>query len=120
MYEINFYQDKNGKEPVKEYLLDLSKKKDKDSRIKLTKIRDYIQILRCNGTRAGVPFVKHIEGDIWELRPLSNRIFFFGWNGKTFILLHCFTKKTQKTPKKEIEQAKRNMADFIERSKENE
>ena len=79
-----------------------------------------MQILRCNGTRAGSPYVKHIEGDIWELRPLSNRIFFFAWNGETFILLHCFTKKTQKTPKKEIEQAKRNMADFIERSKENE
>jgi|GEM_PF-2696192 len=24
--------------------------------------------------RVGEPVVKHIDGDIWELRPLSNRI----------------------------------------------
>ncbi len=34
MYEVYFYKDKNGKEPVKEYLEKLSKQKDKDSRIK--------------------------------------------------------------------------------------
>lgn len=41
MYEIHFYKDKNGKEPVKEYITELAGKSDKDSRIKLTKIRDY-------------------------------------------------------------------------------
>jgi len=51
-----------------------------------------------------------------ELRPLKNRIFFIGWSGKHFILLHHFMKETQKTPKREIEQAKKNMVDFIERS----
>ena len=25
----------------------------------------------------GNPIVKHIEGNLWELRPLKNRIFFF-------------------------------------------
>ena len=33
-----------------------------------------------------------------------------------FILLHQFQKKTQKTPKREIEQAKRELADYYERS----
>lgn len=32
-----------------------------------------------------------------------------------FVLLHCFMKKTQKTPAREIEQAKRELADLIER-----
>ena len=32
-----------------------------------------------------------------------------------FVLLHHFVKKTQKTPKREIEQAKRELADWIER-----
>ncbi len=40
MYEIHFYKDKNGKEPVKEYIAELVAKKDKDSRIKLNKIRN--------------------------------------------------------------------------------
>ena len=116
MYEIFFYKDKNGKEPVKEYIKALSKRKDKDSRIKLNKIQDYIQILKSHGTFAGAPYVKHLEGQIWELRPLRDRILFVGWIDKSFILLHHFMKKTQKTPKKEIEQALKNMADFIAKS----
>ena len=120
MYEVNFYKDKNGKEPVKEYLIKLANKKDKDSRINLNKIRDYIKILKLYGTRAGEPFVKHIEDEIWELRPLKNRILFIGFKDKQFILLHHFIKKTQKTPQKEIEHARRNMADFVERSDNNE
>lgn len=116
MYQIEFYRDQNGDEPVLEYLEELASKTDKDSRIKLNKIRDYMKILSEHGTRAGEPYVKHIEGELWELRPLRDRILFAGWDGNRFILLHYFMKKTQKTPKREIEQAKRNMRDFIDRS----
>lgn len=45
MHKIHFYRDRNGKEPVLEYLRELSQKKDKDSRIKAHKINDYIEIL---------------------------------------------------------------------------
>ncbi|WP_369693275.1 hypothetical protein [Acetobacterium wieringae] len=74
MYKIEFYCDKNGKEPVLQYLEELASKNDKDSRIKLNKIRDYMKILKEHGTRAGEPYDKHIEGEIWELRPLRDRI----------------------------------------------
>ena len=70
------------------------------------------------GTRLGKPYVKHIEGDIWELRPLSNRIFFFYWKNNKFVLLHHFIKKSQKTPTKEISKAKNNLKDFLERNDE--
>ena len=63
-----------------------------------------------------MPYVKHIKVDIWELRPLRDRIFFFYYKDNMYILLHYFYKKTQKTPAKEIEKAKKNMQDFIERS----
>lgn len=116
MYQIYFYRDKNGKEPVAEYIKELAQKKDKDSRINLNKIRDYIQTLSEYGTRAGEPYVKHLDGDIWELRPLRNRILFFGYDGERFILLSHFIKKTQKTPPREIEKAKRLMKDYTERS----
>jgi len=43
-------------------------------------------------------------------------IFFASWTNEGFILLHHFIKKTQKTPKREIEQAKRNLKDIQERS----
>lgn len=118
MYEIYFYQDRNGHEPVKEYLNDLSSKKDKNSRINLNKIRDFMKVLMIKGTRAGEPYIKHIDGELWELRPLRNRILFARWHNGRFILLHYFIKKTQKTPKREIETAKRRFEDMLERSEE--
>lgn len=115
MHEINFYKDAKGNEPVLDYIKELAGKRDKDSRIKLNKIQDYIQILSEYGTQAGEPYMKHLEGDIWELRPLRDRILFVGWINGSYILLHHFMKKTQKTPAREIEQSKRELADLIER-----
>lgn len=114
LYKIHFYKDKQENQPVLEYMLDLQKQHDKDSRIKIKKIRDYINILATYGVSAGEPYIKHIEGEIWELRPLRDRIFFVAWNGNSFILLHHFMKKTQKTPKAEIEKAKRELTEIKE------
>lgn len=110
----------DGKQPVKEYLDKLEEKSinSKDARIKYNKIDQYIGILREYGTAAGEPYVKHLDGEIWELRPLRDRILFFAWGGNSFILLSHFMKRTQKTPKREIEKAKRLMEDFRERSRD--
>lgn len=62
MYNIYFYKDRQGKEPLLDYLRDLASTDSKDSRIKLNKINDYIKIRQTEGTRTGEPFVKHIEG----------------------------------------------------------
>lgn len=115
MYKIYFYKKANGEEPVLEYLQKLISKKDKDSRIKANKINDYIEALKQYGTRLGEPYIKHLEGEIWELRPLRDRIFFVVWYNDSFILLHHFIKKTQKTPKQELEKAKRELKDLRER-----
>ena len=53
MHQVFFYRDRNGREPVVEYMAELASKKDKDSRIKLDKINDYIEILSRYGTQAG-------------------------------------------------------------------
>ncbi len=98
MYEIHFYKDRSGKEPVADYLTELAAQADKDSRIKLNKIRDYVKALSTYGTLAGEPYIKHLSGEIWELRPLRDRVLFAAWVNGGFILLHHFMKKTQKTP----------------------
>ena len=54
-------------------------------------------------------------GDLWELRPIRDRIFFVAWHEGSFVLLHHFMKKTVKTPPREIEQARRELADLKER-----
>ena len=122
MYKVKYYKDDKGNEPVREYLkqLDQKAKSSKNERINLNKILEYIETLKNYGTYAGEPYVKHIRADLWELRPLDSRIFFFFMKDDAFILLHHFIKKTKRTPKREIEQAERNMKNVIERSKSHE
>ncbi|GBU21825.1 hypothetical protein R80B4_01727 [Fibrobacteres bacterium R8-0-B4] len=117
MVDVIFYADRRGWEPVGSYIDELAARNDKDSRIRLQKIRDYIKYLRTLGKRAGEPYIKHVDGEIWELRPASDRIFFAAWDRGCFVLLHHIVKKTQKTPRKEIDKAKRNLSDFRERKK---
>ena len=118
MFQILFYKDRRGKSSVLEYMRELSGKKDKNSRIKLNKIQEYIQVLSEYGTIAGEPYIKHLEGEIWELRPLRDRILFAAWKNGKLVLLHQFMKTTQKTPRQEIEKAKREWEDFQQRTEE--
>lgn len=115
MYDVEFYYDKSGRSEIVDYL-DSLQGNSKNSRIRREKILAYIGALARYGTRIGMPYVKHIDADIWELRPLDNRIFFFYWRNNKFVLLHYFIKKTQKTPTKEIAKAKNNLKDFLERN----
>ena len=115
MYKIYFYREKDGSQPVADYIKKLAGKANKDSRIKLNKIQDYINALSEYGLQLKEPYIKHLDGEIWELRPLRDRILFVAWYNGSFVLLHHFMKKTQKTPTKEIEKAKRELADLIER-----
>lgn len=120
MYELEFYQDKNGKSEIVEMLDELGKnaRNNKSDRINRDKILSYMGALAKYGTRIGQPMIKHIDGSIWELRPLSNRIFFFHWKDNKFVLLHHFVKKSQKTPMREIQQARNKLKDFLERNGE--
>ena len=115
VHAIYFYKDKQGTQPVLDYMRELARHDSKDSRLKLNKINDYIELLSQHGTRAGQPYIKHLDAEIWELRPLRNRILFVAWLDGSFVLLHHFVKKTQKTPRREIEKAKRELQDLKER-----
>ena len=64
------------------------------------------------------PYIKHLDTEIWELRPLRDRILFAYWDNNKFILLSYFMKQTQKTPSREIEKAKRLLKDYKNRSEE--
>jgi phage-related protein len=116
LHQIYFYKDKNGNRPVADYIKELAAKSDKNSRIKLHKIQDYINALSEYGLQLREPYVKHLDGEIWELRPIRDRILFVAWHEGSFVLLHHFMKKSQKTPKREIDKAKRELAELIEGS----
>lgn len=120
-YEIIFWQDINGFSKTQDYIYELKEKsiKSKDARIKLNKIVEYIDILERYGTQVGEPYVKHLEGELYELRPLRDRFIFFYKKENKYIILNHFVKKTQKTPRKEIEKAYRLIDNFTERDNTN-
>ena len=122
MYTVEFYYDRKGKSDIVDWLDVLKSSSDtsKNNRINWQKTLAYIGALERYGTKIGEPYVKHLEDDIWELRPLRNRILFFCWKDNKFVLLHHFVKKTQKTPRKEIETAIRRKQDYLSREAEHE
>lgn len=120
MYDIELYSDNNGNSELEEYLKSLRASNNKEDRVKLNKIRMYINLLAEYGLELKEPYIKKINKEIWELRPLRNRILFVSWVNNKFILLNYFIKKTQKTPKIEIEKAMRLYQDYKKRSEENE
>lgn len=72
------------------------------------------------GLEIGEPYIKYITNDIWELRPLRDRIFFAYLKDNKFLLLNIFMKQTQKTPKREVEKAKRFLLEYKKRSEDDE
>lgn len=118
MYNIEIYETNSGKSEIKEYIKSLRKNKSKSSRIKFNKIVSYIRILGESGLSIGEPYVKYINNDIWELRPLRDRILFAYCNNNKFVLLNIFIKQTRKTPQSEIDKAKRYLEDYRKRSGE--
>ena len=120
MYEIELYTDKSGKSELEEYFKQLNNNTSKENRIKLNKIRLYINLLSEYGLELNEPYIKKLDNEIWELRPVRDRILFASWYNNKFILLTYFMKQTQKTPKKEIERAKKLFEDYKKRSEKNE
>ncbi|WP_305151911.1 type II toxin-antitoxin system RelE/ParE family toxin [uncultured Dubosiella sp.] len=113
MYEIIFYETKDGECPVQDFLNSLSPKL-------LAKTLRTIDLLETNGPFLREPYSKSLDGTIFELRTKQGsnitRILYFFIVGKKIILTNGFVKKTQKTPKKEFERAKKLKADYERRN----
>lgn len=121
-YDIEFYENQNGESEIWNFLETLRVKSltSKDARIQYKQITLYIQLLQDNGTKLPENITKHINEDIWELRPGNNRVFYFYHKDDTYVLLHSFHKKTRKTPRREIAKAKSERDDYLARKESDE
>jgi phage-related protein len=117
MYDIYYYKDRRGQEPVRELIDSLNKKSQ-------AKVYRYLDLLKQMGPNLLRPYADSVKDKIRELRVRTSdgniRVFYFFFIEKTVILLHGFKKKTQELPEGEIEKAKNCMMDFIERYNKNE
>jgi phage-related protein len=80
-----------------------------------------LELLEQQGLLLREPWVKNIQGipKLRELRFTSfgeiYRVFFFPVSGRKLILLHGFKKKSQETPKRELQTAETRMRDYVHR-----
>lgn len=101
---VLFFQLDSGREPVREWLKNLSRDDRKT-------IGEDIKTLQL-GWPIGMPLARKMGNDLWELRSTLSfgiaRTFFTIYQNN-IILLHGFVKKSQKTPPNELAIAKRRL-----------
>jgi phage-related protein len=69
-----------------------------------------VELIQSHGLeRVREPYVKHLEGPLWEMRMKGKsgiaRAIYVTGVGKRVVVVHVFQKKTQKTHRREIETA---------------
>ena len=113
MKTISFYRTLSGRCPVEEHLDTLSDKQ-------VIKITWVLKLIRESDRVPAKYFKKLVHtDDIWEVRvSIGNNIFrLLGFFEKEelIILTNSFQKKTQKTPKKEVELAEQRKKEMMSR-----
>jgi phage-related protein len=99
-----FFRTGQGNEPVREWLLELPKSERKVIG------DDVLKVQYCRPI--GKPLVGNLGNGLWEVKSgLGDRIarVVFCVEGQTMVLLHGFIKKSQKTPKHELDLALKRM-----------
>ncbi|MBI2859281.1 MAG: type II toxin-antitoxin system RelE/ParE family toxin [Chloroflexi bacterium] len=113
-WQVIFYADKDGCEPVKDFIL-----KQPDGAI--AEILHVLKLLREFNVSLQMPYVRKIDkSGLRELRIKHGsdiyRIFFSALEGQKFVLLHAILKKADKTPEGDRRLALQRLIDFQSRS----
>ena len=113
-WAIEYYETTDGRCPVREFVDGLSPEGQ-------AKYIFITRLLTEYGVLVREPYVKRLTGrkKLFEIRIKDktgiSRILYFTHTGKKLVLLHGFTKKTDKTPQREIETAEERMKDYLSR-----
>jgi phage-related protein len=107
-WQVVFYRDDGGNEPVKEFIL-------AQPQGAIAEIIHVFDLLHKFGLSLGKPYVEKVKGKIWSLRIKHSsdyyRILYFAFSGKKFVLLHSVKKKRDKLSKSDIDLAISRMVD---------
>ncbi len=107
---IEYYESQTGRFPVEDFIDSL----DAKSRAKVARTLDLLEEF---GINLGMPFARHLEKQLWELRVRHGknryRIIYFLYTGQTFVLLHGLTKKTGPVPRADIKIAESRHDDYL-------
>lgn len=106
---VIFYQTTSGNEPVHEWLKALP---SEDRKI----IGDDLKTAQY-GWPLGMPLIRKLEAGLWEVRcRLQDRIarVIFTVESDAMVLLHGFIKKSQRTPRQDLQLARQRLQSLNE------
>jgi len=113
-WSIEFYEDRRGRVPVRDFFESLEKGD-------LARIQRDLDLLTEFGISLRAPHVKHVQGKIWELRTKSRgqnfRVLYFTYLGQRIILLHVLLKKTARVPRDDLALAEKRLKSFLDQEK---
>lgn len=118
MYQIDFYEDKNGISDVTEFIEYLDQSTQKQDHQILTKLTYQLELLSQLGNMMHEPQAKFLKGyrhPLMELRPMPERFFYASWDRNRFVILSHYKKKQNKTDPREVEKALDRLDDWLER-----
>jgi phage-related protein len=105
---VAFWRSATGREPVREWLKELSRED------KQTIGRDIAKVQF--GWPIGLPLCRPLSGGLWEVRStLASRRearVFFGFQEGMLIALHAIIKKTRKAPAEDLTLARQRLRDI--------
>ena len=82
------------------------------------RFRRIVDLIQSNGLeRVHEPHVKHLEGSLWEMRLTGRdgiaRAVYVTAAGRRVVVVRVFEKKTQKTPRRELELARQRAKEVV-------
>jgi phage-related protein len=82
-----------------------------DMRARFLRIADMLQ--EFGPHQVGLPHVRPLEGKLWEMRMQGRdgiaRAVYVAMHGRRLLVLHVFVKKTQATPRKALDTARKRL-----------
>lgn len=111
-WAVKLYDRPSGSSPVVEFI---ERQSERNQAKIFAELDDFVEFgLMPRGNR-----LKHLEGKLWELRfrgqDLHFRFIYFAHTGRKIVVLHGFSKKTRKTPKRELNVARQRLRDYLDR-----
>jgi phage-related protein len=101
-WTLQQYEDNRGSRPVGDFVETLT---ESDRAI----VKAKLAYLQERGNQMREPFTKSLGGGLLELRAQAYRIFFCFRPGNRIVVLHAFRKKSQATPQRELDLARKRM-----------
>lgn len=108
--KIYFFETGRGNSPIKRFI-------DKLPHEDQARFLEVIEEIEVHGFSAARVIFKPLEGKLWEIKFRSihsgYRVFYVLLEKELMVWLHAFSKKSQRTPRKELGIARQRMKEVL-------